>query len=116
MAKRKRPGKASEGSGKGDRRSSTKRQPLPLPDVIVPERGDDSSDFGMAEFKGVTMNPAYTRIGHYPRMVNDDRWIEAARRVFDNDGPDQFFVNLLYILRRTFGCIEWGGDWPPDEV
>jgi hypothetical protein len=68
----------------------------------------------VAELKGIIVNPVYTGIGEYPRMVSDDQWVAAACRLIEEDGPEQFLVNLLYILRRTLGCIEWGGPLPPE--
>jgi hypothetical protein len=95
-------------------RPGGRRPSLPRPNVSVPESGDDPSKFGVAGVKGMVMNPIYAGVGEYPKMIPDDQWVAAARQVLAEDGPDQFLVNLLYVLRRTFGCVEWGGDIPPD--
>ncbi len=97
--------------GGGDERSA----PLPRPSVIIPTGGDDPAKFGDAGIRGVVMNPIFTGIGQYPKYIADDQWIAGVRRVLAEDGPDQFLVNLLYVLRRSFGCVEWGGDLPPDQ-
>ncbi len=89
--------------------------PLPRPNVRVPERGDDPAKFGEAGIRGIVMNPIYTCIGEYPKFIADDQWIAGARRILAEDGPDQFLVNLLYVLRRSFGCVEWDGNLPPDR-
>jgi hypothetical protein len=91
------------------------RKGLPRPNVSVPESGDDPAKFGEAGIRGMFANPIYAGIADYPRMVPDEQWIAAARDAIQQDGADQFLVNLLYVLRRTFGCVEWGGDMPPDS-
>lgn len=100
------------GGGGGD---GGRRGPLPPPSVTSPESGDDPAKFGAAGVKGIAMNPIYAGVGEYPRAISDDQWVAAARSILAEDGPDQFLVNLLYLLRRTFGCIEWGGHLPPDR-
>jgi hypothetical protein len=104
------PGRPSGGGAEDGGR----RRPLPRPNVSLPEHGDDPSKFGAAGLKGMVMNPIYAGVGDYPMMIPEDQWVAAARQVLHEDGPDQFLVNLLYVLRRTFGCVEWGGDMPPD--
>jgi hypothetical protein len=92
-----------------------KSKSLPLPNVIVPESGDDPAKFGIPGVKGMTMNPIYAGVAPYPQMIEDKLWLGAAKRLLEEDGPDQFLVNMLYVLRRTFGCVEWGGQLPPDR-
>lgn len=100
----------------GDRGGDDERSaPLPRPSVIVPTGGDDPAKFGEAGIRGVVMNPIFTGIGQYPKYIADDQWIEGVRRILAEDGPDQFLVNLLYVLRRSFGCVEWDGNLPPDR-
>jgi hypothetical protein len=45
-------------------------------------------------------------------LVPDEQWIAAVRNVSEQDGPEQFLVNLLCLLRRNFGSIERDGDLP----
>ncbi len=89
--------------------------PLPHPNVTSPDGGDDPAKFGEAGVRGMTINPVYAGVGDYPQLVTDELWVAAARRVLAQDGPDQFLVNLLYVLRRTFGCVEWNGHLPRDR-
>ncbi len=105
-------GDSGSGARSGDGERST---PLPRPTVIVPEGRDDPAKFGEAGIKGIVMDPNYTGIGEYPKYIADDQWIAGARRILAEDGPDQFLVNLLYVLRRSFGCVEWDGNLPPDR-
>jgi hypothetical protein len=83
--------------------------------VTVPESGDDPRNFGEAGVKGMMMNPIYAGIAPYPQLVPDEQWIAAARKALEEDGPDQFLVNLLYVLRRSLGCVEWDGKTPPGQ-
>jgi hypothetical protein len=91
-----------------------KRRPLPRPNVSTPETGDDPRKFGEAGVKGMLINPIYAGVADYPRLISEEDWVAAAANVLREDGPEQFLVNLLYVLRRTFGCIEWDGDLPPN--
>jgi hypothetical protein len=93
---------------------SDRPRSLPRPTVSSPEGDDDPSKFGAAGVMGMVINPIYAGGGGYPQLVPDAQWVAAARRALEQDGPDQFLVNVLYVLRRTFGCVEWGGDLPPD--
>jgi hypothetical protein len=92
-----------------------KSKSLPLPNVTVPESGADPSKFGVPGIKGMAMNPIYAGVAPYPQLVADEKWVVAAKRALEEDGPDQFLVNLLYVLRRSLGCVEWGGKLPPDR-
>jgi hypothetical protein len=83
--------------------------------VTSPDSEDDHTKFCAVDVKGMIMNPIYAGLADNPRIVSDEQWVSAARRILEEDGPDQFLVNLLYVLRRTFGCIEWGADLPPDR-
>ncbi|HWE35035.1 MAG TPA: hypothetical protein VG406_00570, partial [Isosphaeraceae bacterium] len=95
-------------------RSPSGGKSLPRPTVSVPEHGDDPSKFGAAGIKGMVVNPIYAGVADYPKMIPDEEWVGAVTKVIEEDGAEQFLVNLLYVLRRTFGCVEWDGHLPPD--
>jgi hypothetical protein len=86
---------------------------LPKPNVYVPRAGEDPSNFGDAGTKGMVVNPIYAGVGEYPRMISDEQWVRAAQKVLEEDGAEQFLVNLLHVLRSTLGCVEWGGTEAP---
>jgi len=90
-------------------------RPLPRPSVGSPDSEASPGKFDESGVKGMAMNPVYAGVGEYPKMVTDDQWVAAAGRVLEEDGPEQFLVNMLHILRRTFGCQEWGGQFPIDS-
>ena len=46
-------------------------------------------------------------------LVSDALWVAAAKRILAEDGPDQFLVNLLFVLRQTLGTPEENRQEPP---
>lgn len=76
-----------------------KSGPLPKPNVYVPRAGEDPRNFDEAGIKGMVINPIYAGVGEYPRMISDEQWVPAAKKVLEEDGAEQFLVNLLHVLR-----------------
>jgi hypothetical protein len=35
--------------------------------------------------------------------MSDEEWVAAAATAIRNEGPEQFLVNMLYILRKSLG-------------
>jgi hypothetical protein len=103
--------------GGGDVRGdgADRHDPLPRPNVIAVEGDDDPALVTGEGIRGLMMDPISAGVGGYRRYVSDDQGIAAARCVLDEAGPDQFLVNLLDLLRRSFGCLEWGGGRLPPE-
>jgi hypothetical protein len=95
-------GKRSSGRSENQGKSG----PLPKPNVYVPRAGEDPRNLGAAGIKGMVINPIYTGVSEYPRMISDEQWVSAAKKVLEEDGAEQFLVNLLHVLRSTLGCIE----------
>lgn len=107
---------ARRGGGDGRGNGAGRRGPLPRPNVVAVEGDEDPALVTVEGIRGLMMDPIHAGVVGYRRYVSDDQWIAAARRVLDAAGPDQFLVNLLDLLRRSFGCLEWGGDrLPPDR-
>lgn len=52
--------------------------------------------------RGFMCNPVYTGMGPFPQTVADPVWVEGALTFIENEGAEQFLVNLLYVLRQTF--------------
>ena len=52
--------------------------------------------------KGILVNPIYTGVGPFPRLVEDAAWVRACAKLIDEEGTEQFLVNLLYVLRECF--------------
>jgi len=55
------------------------------------------------QVRGVLHNPIYAGLGPYPAIVPDKDWIAVNIRLIKEEGPEQYLVNLLYVLRATFG-------------
>jgi hypothetical protein len=53
-----------------------------------------------AAIKGILVNPIFTGVGPFPRLVEDEAWVRACARLVEEEGADQFLVNLLYVLRE----------------
>jgi len=38
----------------------------------------------------------------FPRLVEDEAWVRACAKLIEEEGADQFLVNLLSVLRECF--------------
>jgi hypothetical protein len=56
--------------------------------------------------RGMLINPIYAGLGPYPAIVDDATWIAANKILIERDGAEQYLVNLLHVLRETFGHEE----------
>lgn len=74
---------------------------LPKPNV---EYADNKTEKWTNEnVGGMLCNPVYAGIGEFPPIVSDELWVAAAKRLVDEWGIEQFFVNMLYCLRMSLG-------------
>jgi hypothetical protein len=74
-------------------------QPLPAPNVIVARSGTPMHELSPEAVKGILVNPIYTGVGPFPRMVEDAAWVRACAKLIEEEGTEQFLVNLLFVLR-----------------
>ena len=51
---------------------------------------------------GILCNPIYTGIGPYSRVLSDEDWIRKAAKRIQEEGAEQFLVNMLVMLRASF--------------
>jgi hypothetical protein len=77
-------------------------KPLPAPNVIVARAGTPPERLSPEAVKGILVNPIYAGVGPFPRLVEDAAWVRACARLIEEEGPQQFLVNLLYVLRECF--------------
>jgi hypothetical protein len=77
-------------------------EPPPAPNVVVAWSGTPPDQLSPEAVKGVLVNPIYTGLGPYPRLVEDVVWVRACAKLIEEEGADQFLVNLLYVLRECF--------------
>jgi hypothetical protein len=75
---------------------------LPAPNVVVARTGTPPEQLSPEAVKGILVNPIYTGVGHFPRLVEDAAWVRACVKLIEEEGPQQFLVNLVYVLRECF--------------
>lgn len=57
----------------------------------------------LADILGMICNPMYAGIGPYPVLMPDEEVVVAVAMAIRIEGPEQFLVNLLYMLRKSLG-------------
>jgi hypothetical protein len=82
--------------------SNGSNKPLPAPNVVTAMAGTPPEQLSPEAVKGILVNPIYTGLGPFPRLVEDAAWVRACARLIEEEGPQQFLVNLLYVLRECF--------------
>jgi hypothetical protein len=82
--------------------SNGDNKPLPAPNVVVARAGTPTEQLSAEAIKGILVNPIYTGVGPFPRLVEDAAWVRACSKLIEEEGPQQFLVNLLYVLRECF--------------
>jgi hypothetical protein len=74
---------------------------LPRPNAKM-RTNDDEGEWTPEQTRGVVGNPIYAGIGPYPPLIDDGTWVRAAAAMIQEEGKEQFLVNLLYLLRQAF--------------
>ncbi len=95
--------------------------PLPSPSVEYITNFDDIDD---AATHGMMSNPIYIGVPPYPRVVSDETWVRAATELIKEQGPEQFLVNMLYMLRASMVDAtpdeaipeDYDGPWPEEDA
>ena len=77
--------------------------PLPSPNVVVARSGTPLDELAPEALRGIVVNPIYTGVGPFPRLVQDGAWIRACARMIEEEGAEQVLVNLLHVLRECLG-------------
>lgn len=76
------------------------QKPLPKPNVDLTADGEMTA----GKVRAMFCNPLYTGItANFPKLVDDETWIRAAAQAIREHGPEQWLVNLLYVLRESLG-------------
>jgi hypothetical protein len=76
--------------------------PLPEPNVVVARAGTPLERLSPEAVRGILVNPIYTGVGPFPRLVRDEAWVRGCAQLIAEEGAKQFLVNLLYVLRECF--------------
>jgi len=77
-----------------------KKKKLSPPNVTYRQPGSPG-DMSASDTKGIICNPTSTGIGPYPKKLTDSAWIQAAVQLIDEEGAEQFLVNMLHMLRQS---------------
>lgn len=72
---------------------------LPKPNVKYASSNNQNLD--EKELKGMFCNPIYAGIPPYPAIMTDEDWVKVALKEIEEDGAEQFLVNMLYVLRMS---------------
>ncbi len=78
-----------------------KRSFTPLPQPTVKPVSSTHQQLTDAVLRGVMSNPVYTGVPPYGRVVSDEAWIRSAVQLIEEEGLEQFLVNMLYVLRHS---------------
>jgi hypothetical protein len=78
---------------------------IPKPNAIVRMSGE-TGEWTESHTRGIICNPVFVGIGPFPPTVSEEEWIKGAMTQIANEGPEQFLVNLLHVLRGTFRTEE----------
>jgi hypothetical protein len=81
------------------------KRSLPVRTAELTTGGIDGLD-SEENIRGLICNPIYAGVGPFPRMVADEVWIGSAAKLIREEGPEQFLVNMLYVLRRSFEALD----------
>jgi hypothetical protein len=81
------------------------------------------NEMNEAAARGMLSNPIYVGVPPYNRIVSDEAWIRAASKLIEEEGAEQFLVNLLYMLRVSMVDAvpeeaipdDYDGPWPDDS-
>ena len=76
-----------------------KKSTLPKPNVTAQSNNEDTLD--ETTIKGMMCNPIYTGIAPFQPVISDEAWIQAATQLINEEGPEQFLVNMLHVLRES---------------
>ncbi len=80
-------------------RDMSRRKTLPRPNVVMATQKPSTE----AEVAGTLCNPIYAGVGPFPAIIPEEKWVQAAAMRIREDGADQFLVNMLHVLRASFG-------------
>lgn len=86
-----------------------RQQMYSLPPVTVEYvTADAKKPWTAAMVRGMLLNPVYAGVGAREATVSHEMWVKAATQTLGDEGAAQTLVNILYLLRQTFGHIEAG--------
>jgi hypothetical protein len=79
---------------------------LPRPNVEWVSSGTPPTAMTAAGVKGILVNPLNAGAGPFPPLVSDAQWVGACKKLLQQESPEQFLVNLLFMLRRSLEALD----------
>ncbi len=78
------------------------QKPLPKPNVDLTPSED--GQMTAEKVRAMFCNPLYAGItANFSKLVDDETWVRAAAQAIREHGPEQWLVNMLYVLRESLG-------------
>lgn len=78
---------------------------LPQPNVEWVRSGTPPAAMTAAGVKGILVNPLNAGAGPFPPLVSDAHWVGACKQLLQQESPEQFLVNLLFVLRQSLETL-----------
>jgi hypothetical protein len=78
-------------------------KPLPAPNVIVARAGTPPEQLSPEAVKGILVNPIYTGLGPFPRLVEDAVWVRACAMCLPGDHRLVDAIPKLVQVGRLLG-------------
>ena len=60
-------------------------RPLPAPNVVVTRAGAPVHELPPEAVRGILVNPIYTGVGPFPRLVEDAAWVRACAKLIQEE-------------------------------
>lgn len=80
------------------------QKPLPRPNVDLTASEDEDGQMTAGKVRAMFCNPLYAGVSaNFPKLVDDETRVRAAAQAIREHGPEQWLVNMLYVLRETLG-------------
>ncbi|MFQ5577429.1 MAG: hypothetical protein ACE5G8_10640 [Anaerolineae bacterium] len=92
-----------------------KKKNLPRSNVTYRKPGS-AEEMDERSLRGMICNPVYAGIAPFPQIISDEAWVKAAAQLISEEGPEQFLVNLLDMLRQTMADYTYRQSAPGQTV
>jgi hypothetical protein len=83
-------------------------KPLPAPNVVAARAGTPPDQLSPEAVKGILVNPIYTGVGPFPRLVEDAAW-GGLRLVQRRVGPYRAELGPIWAVSGRNSEIQPGG-------
>jgi hypothetical protein len=85
--------------------TNAQEKELPRPNVEWVCSGTPQAAMTEAGIKGILVNPLNAGAGPFPQLVSDAHWVDACKQLLQHETPEQFLVNLLFVLRQSMEIL-----------